>query len=139
MEHTEVVYGEMKRKLPNIAAYLVNLRATWDSVPRELRPRFTRLLMLVGFVAGEIRTANLGLLFSLSETSDDSDSSEVALTGARLNQLAEEIQAFADLFRDMEEAKQGTDDAVQKLPAGVPKVEIFEPDVTRANHQPPCG
>jgi site-specific DNA recombinase len=120
-------YEEIRQKLPRIAARLVDLRSTWRAVPTELRSRFKRLLMPVGFAADNIRTASLGLLFSLSEGYADSNSSLGCLTGARLNQLAEELQAFSDLFAKMDELKGGPGEAVQGLPARVTKVETFEP------------
>lgn len=52
----------------------------------------------------------------------------VALTGSRLNQLAEEIQGFADLFEKMDELKKESDDAVRTLPERVTSIATFETD-----------
>jgi site-specific DNA recombinase len=127
MQDDAATYEDIRQRLPAIAARLFDLRSTWRSFPTELRPRFKRLLMPVGFVADNIRTANLGLLFSLSRQSEDSNSSLVALTGARLNQLAKELQAFSDLFEKLDELKEGPHDAVRTLPERVTKVATFEP------------
>lgn len=91
--------------LEEITSPLSRLRDTWNSLQPRFRRRFNQLVLPVGFVTGESRTAELGLLFRLCSGFGEANSHEVPLRGERLNRLYQAIQAFADLFRSLEEGK----------------------------------
>jgi site-specific DNA recombinase len=96
---------EIRDALDEITKPLSALRETWQAMPAALRRRFNRLVVPTGFVTGETRTAELGLLFRLLGDLRGDNSPVVPLTGENLNRLYQAIQAFADLFREMEEEK----------------------------------
>jgi site-specific DNA recombinase len=91
--------------LEEITLPLHNLKRTWQTIPAGFQRRFNYLVVPVGFVVGQSRTAELGPLFSVLEQFDQANSHEVPLTGENLNRLYQAIQAFADLFRDIDEVK----------------------------------
>jgi len=91
--------------LETIMLPLRDLKRTWQNIPVGFQRRFNHLVVPVGFVIGQSRTAQLGPLFSFLERPDQANSHEVALTGENLNRLYQAIQAFADLFRDLDEQK----------------------------------
>jgi site-specific DNA recombinase len=91
--------------LTQILRPLTELRATWNAIPVGFQRRFNHMVVPVGFVIGESRTAELGLLFRALGESDRVNSHEVPLTGENLNRLVQAIQAFAELFGEMREMK----------------------------------
>jgi site-specific DNA recombinase len=91
--------------LLEIARPLSDLKSTWDSIPVGSQKRFKQLVLPAGFVVGGIRTAELGLLFRVCETFQGANSHLVPLTGESLNRLYQAIQAFAEVFRSVEEEK----------------------------------
>jgi site-specific DNA recombinase len=91
--------------LKEITRPLAELKVTWRSLPPGFQRRFNHLVLPVGFVIREYRTAELGPMFRFLGGTDDANSHEVAFTGESLNPLCEAIQAFADLFREVEEEK----------------------------------
>lgn len=97
---------EIRGALDEITKPLSALRETWQAMPTPFRRRFNRLVVPVGFVTGETRTAELGLLFRLLGDLGGDNSHVVPLTGEGLNRLYQAIQAFAELFREVEEEKQ---------------------------------
>ena len=96
---------EIRDALDEIAKPLSALRETWQGMPSPFRRRFNRLVVPVGFVTGETRTAELGLLFRLLGDLGRDNSHVVPLTGEKLNQLYQAIQAFAELFESIREMK----------------------------------
>lgn len=96
---------EIETDLHEIEGRLTQMKATWNSVPVGFHRRFNHMVLPVGFVVGESRTANLGPIFKAFEGYDGPNSHGVALTGERSNQLFQAIQAFAELFRDLGEQK----------------------------------
>jgi hypothetical protein len=97
-DQIQAAFGEVR--LP-----LSRLRATWNSIPVGFHRRFNHMVLPVGFVIGETRTAELGPIFRALVEPDRTISHEVALTGENLNRLYQAIQAFAELFRSVEEEK----------------------------------
>lgn len=96
---------EVRDALDEITKPLSVLRETWQTMPTPFRRRFNRLVVPAGFVTGETRTAELGLLFSLLDDLREDNSHVVAPTGENLNLIYQAIRAFADLFRDLKEEK----------------------------------
>jgi site-specific DNA recombinase len=95
----------VRRQLHTITAPLTNLPEIWDRFDLVSRQRFKRMLLPVGFVAGQIRTAEKALLFSLIHSSPNSNTMLVPSTDNFWNQLMHEIQAFSVLFRGNEQDK----------------------------------
>src|SRR5439155_8049357 len=96
---------QVREHLGEITEPLSRLRETWTALPGPFRRRFDRLVLPVGFVAGESRTAELGLLFRALGDLSQGDSNGVDLTGEKSNRLLQEIQEFTDLFNDYFEFK----------------------------------
>jgi DNA invertase Pin-like site-specific DNA recombinase len=78
---------------------LMNLSATWMDFPPPLKPRFQHLLLPQGFAVSRIGTAQMGRLFSTFRQSEHPDANEVALSGERWNQIAQDIKEFVHLLR----------------------------------------
>jgi site-specific DNA recombinase len=117
----------LKEKIAGITAPLTALPETWQALPLQLRPRFKQLVLPVGFVVGRIRTAQKGRLFCLNDDFGEGESHEVPLTSASSNQILQEIQAFADLFRSVQALKPAVGDQVQSISAKVTSPDAFEP------------
>lgn len=92
----------LRAELSEITMPLAKLPDTWQALQPPFRRRFERLVLPVGFVNGEIRTAELGLLFRAFGGLADGKTNEVALTGKFSNRIIEEIQAFAAVLRRSE-------------------------------------
>jgi site-specific DNA recombinase len=91
--------------LTEITQPLLELRATWSSIPPGFQRRFNHMVLPVGFVFGNSRTAELGPLFRSLGGLSGMNSHVVPLTGERLNQLGQAIKAFAELFGSIQEEK----------------------------------
>ena len=104
----------MREQLGVIAEPLAQLKETWHVLPDPFRRRFERLVLPVGFVNGQTRTAELGLLFRALGDLAEGNSNGVPLAGARSNQLLQEIQAFADIFGEYFGSKEGSGTAVRR-------------------------
>jgi site-specific DNA recombinase len=91
--------GRIREELDTITAPLANLTETWDRFDPASRDRFNRMLLPVGFIAGQTRTAERALLFSLLGRSEHEDTNAVPFAGDFLNRITQEIQAFAMIFR----------------------------------------
>ncbi len=120
-------HRDLRNKLAEIAAPLAALRETWSELPLQLRPRFKQLVLPMGFVAGRIRTAQKGRLFSLNDDLRDGNSVEVPPTVGSSNQIMKEIQAFADLFKSIRVLKSASRATVRTSTAEVTPEEIYEP------------
>jgi len=93
------------REIGEIKKPLSELMHTWQIMEPAIRPRFNRLLLPVGYVNGEIGTAERGLLFRSFGEISEPKTNGVPPKGEGLNRLIQEIQAFAELFRSVEEGK----------------------------------
>jgi len=92
---------QVRKDLEKILEPLTNLQATWQSLTPPLRRRFDHLILPTGFVAGNVRTADLGLLFSFFRASEHTNSPEVALKPLRSNQIVSEIHEFSEIICGM--------------------------------------
>jgi DNA invertase Pin-like site-specific DNA recombinase len=101
--NADAVLGNIDR----ICAPLTDLASTWGSLAVEFQRRFQLLALPTGYVFGSVGTAPKGRLFSLFASSNTSKSSLVPLTGLCWNQLADEIEAFASIFRETSEIGKG--------------------------------
>ncbi len=89
----------IEHDLCEIKAPLSNLNMASESLSPTLRQRFNRLVLPVGFVHGQIGTAETALLFRTFRGFSTTNSTGVPLTGENLNRVLQEISAFARLFR----------------------------------------
>jgi hypothetical protein len=89
---------QVQAELQGITRPLSELKRTWHSIPVGFQRRFNHMVLPVGFVVGESRTAELGGLFRTLGEYPGANSHEVALTGEGLNRITQEIRAFAELF-----------------------------------------
>jgi DNA invertase Pin-like site-specific DNA recombinase len=96
---------EIRSAVDEITKPLSALSETWKTLPTPFRRRFNRLVVPAGFVIGESRTAELGLLFRLLGQLGEENSHGVPPTGKSLNRIMEEIRAFAELFGSVREVK----------------------------------
>jgi len=104
----------VREQLGMIAEPLAQLKETWHVLRDPFRHRFERLVLPVGFVNGQTRTAELGLLFRALGDLADGNSNGVPLAGARSNRLLQEIQAFAAIFGEYFGSKEESERAVRK-------------------------
>ena len=86
-------------RMNEICEPLMHLGDTWLRIPPALKQRFQRMVLPAGFVMGEIGTAEMSCLFSVFRQPDDRESTVVAPAGQFLNQLCQDIQAFAEVLR----------------------------------------
>jgi site-specific DNA recombinase len=84
--------------IDRICAPLMDLSAAWERVPVENQRRFQLIALPTGYVFGRVGTAQRGRLFTLLATSGTSKSNWVPLTGLCWNQLANEVEMFANMF-----------------------------------------
>lgn len=101
--------SRVQQDLTTIMQPLHDLRGTWMQLKPPFRSRFNRLVLPGGFVRGRIRTADLGLVFSVIRSSECEVSSRVPLGCVRSNRsiegIAEEIEAFRDVLDGVESEK----------------------------------
>jgi site-specific DNA recombinase len=89
--------ARIRADLQQITKPLAALRATWGALEPRLRLRFDHLILPGGFSIGKIRTADLGLLFSVLRASVRMKSGEVHLACGSSNLLFLEIHEFAGI------------------------------------------
>jgi DNA invertase Pin-like site-specific DNA recombinase len=95
---------EVLRNIERVCAPLMDLGAAWESVPVEFQRRFQLLMLPGGYVFGRVGTAQRGRLLSFLEQFEHSKSTWVPPAGPSWNQLANEIEAFATIFREAPQA-----------------------------------
>jgi site-specific DNA recombinase len=97
--------AEIMDKLDDLKTPLTQLPKAWEKLkgPRSLR--FDRLVLPAGFIAGTIRTAQIGLLFRLSGGVTPGHPHAVPLDTTSSNQLMQEIMDFWGLLFGPEEEK----------------------------------
>jgi DNA invertase Pin-like site-specific DNA recombinase len=86
--------------LDTICAPLMRLADAWERVPINFQRRFQHITLPAGYVFGRVGTAPKGRLLSFIESSETTYTSGVPPIGESWNQLAEEIKAFAMIFRE---------------------------------------
>jgi DNA invertase Pin-like site-specific DNA recombinase len=96
---TEAKPESVLNDLDAICAPLMHLADAWLAVPITFQRRFQHLTLPAGYVFGRVGTADKGHLLSFLESSLPVDTNEVPPTSESWNQLAEEIKAFAMIFR----------------------------------------
>jgi site-specific DNA recombinase len=92
--------AQVRADLQQITEPLSALRATWKSLKPASRSRFDRLVLPGGFVSGNIRTADMGLLFSTFRASTTGVSSGVPLPCVRSNRIISEIHELREILCD---------------------------------------
>jgi hypothetical protein len=90
--------AQVRADLQQILEPLSALRATWKSLEPSPRSRFDRLILPGGFVIGNIRTADRGLLFSTFRASAPTNSGVVAFGCVPSNRLISEIHEFREII-----------------------------------------
>jgi DNA invertase Pin-like site-specific DNA recombinase len=90
--------NQVRVDVKEIVAPLSSLQNTWRSLHSPFRRRFERLILPGGFVIGNIRTADLGLLFSIFGASAPMKSGVVPFACTGLNPLISEISEFSRIL-----------------------------------------
>jgi hypothetical protein len=98
----------IRQDIEEVKKPLVELGETWHALSPPLQIRFKRMLLPVGFVVGQIRTAECALIFRAFGNLANAKTNGVHPTGEILNRIIQEIQAFAVLFRSIAEEKRTT-------------------------------
>ena len=93
----------IQQEIDQIKKPLSELEETWRILSPQLRRRFERAVLPVGFVNGQIRTAERALLFSTFADIDERKTTAVASVVKNWNQIWREIQQFAGIIRDSRE------------------------------------
>lgn len=94
---------EIQGNLEEIKMPFSQLKATWEMFSPALQRRFNRVALPVGFVHGEIGTAETALLFRAFRGFATANSTGVPPAGENLNRLMQEISAFAGILRGLSE------------------------------------
>ena len=92
--------------LDTICAPLMHLDEAWENVPTDFKRRFQQIAIPAGYIYGRVGTAQKGRLLSFIESPDAANTNGVPLMGQSWNQLAEEIKAFAAIFREVMQSRQ---------------------------------
>ncbi len=93
-----VSVAAIREHMEKVIGPLGDLASTWDRLTAAEKQRFHQRVLPVGFVTGQIGTAELGLLFRFFRQSEPPISHGVPPTVESWNQLLQEIKAFASLF-----------------------------------------
>jgi DNA invertase Pin-like site-specific DNA recombinase len=86
--------------LKSVSEQLHDLPGTWNALSPALQRRFQRAVLPAGFVAGQIRTADMSCLFSLFQGSKASESHLVPPTGQFWNQIARDIHVLSLILQE---------------------------------------
>lgn len=105
--------NEIRNNLDKIKEPLANLRTTWEAFSPGLQRRFNQLALPVGFVHGQIGTADTALIFRTFGGFARPNSSGVPPVVRNLNQIMQEIMGFAELFRNYHAAQKASAGTVQ--------------------------
>ena len=98
-ETARVNVAAIRDNLDEISKPLTHLPETWQALPILFQRRFHRLVLPVGFVYGESRTAELGLLFMAIGNLVGRNTNGVPPSSKSWNQIMQEIIEFAGLLR----------------------------------------
>ena len=82
-----------------IAHSFEDMHRTWTQFPLDTRRGFEQMMFPSGYILGRIRTAELGLVFSVFGRFQGGLSNEVRPTVTDLNRLVEEFHAYLKLIR----------------------------------------
>ena len=94
---------EIRQQLNEITSPLKDILRTWSDLTVFRRHRFQRLIFPVGFVTGNIQTAELGLIFRTLGGLSRGESNGVPPTFDSWNQIIAEIQGFWKVIKDIPE------------------------------------
>ncbi|MCE5311427.1 MAG: recombinase family protein [Acidobacteriales bacterium] len=119
--------ADIRSRLQEIAVPLHALLDTWNSLSPSIRSRFQRLIFPVGFTAGNIRTAQLGLLFNTLGDFARDESTLVPFTSNSWNQLYQEIQDFARVMKGEDDSKETPKKRVRRRSRKCTPVDELEP------------
>jgi DNA invertase Pin-like site-specific DNA recombinase len=106
--------AQVEADIQKLLEPLANLRRTWATLAPHLRTRFNRLMLPAGFLIGNVRTADRGLVFSTFLTCLAPDSGKVPFTFVQLNPLLSEITEFSRILSSTGSKFEGADRAVQR-------------------------
>jgi site-specific DNA recombinase len=110
--HAMPTAHELSSLLHEITAPLVRLRESWETLAPGLRQRFQRLVFPVGFIRGQVGTAQTARIFNVLSSSEEEDSLGVPLTSEGWNQIVAEIHEFHKVLRAENLAPVDPDDRV---------------------------
>ncbi len=116
-ESVRVNATEIREHLEEITEPLIHLPETWDMLPSSFQRRFHRLVLPVGFVYGESRTAELGLIFRAFGDLATAKTTGVPLGSKCWNQIMQEIAEFAGLLKGVDAGTEHPDEAVPNYSA----------------------
>lgn len=92
-------------ELDDIVEPLAALKKTWHKIQPPFRRRFERIILPGGYLIENIRTADLGLLFSSFRGLETTNSSGVPPACLPLNHFLEEIRGFSEVMNGVEMPK----------------------------------
>ena len=99
-EDNQANLEDVLNEIDAICEPLTALGSAWENIAIDLQRRFQQIMLPAGYVIGRIGTAQKGRLFTFLDDFNTPKSSLVPPVGLSWNQLAEEIQAFAAIFRE---------------------------------------
>jgi site-specific DNA recombinase len=132
-----IATARVRQKLTEIAEPLSDLVLTWTDLTVPSRVRFERLIFPVGFIAGKIRTAELGLIFSTKRGILSEENHGVAPTVSDSNQLCEEINEFWRILKGLEDEKEEHSKRVRRKSQNVTRRAWFESTAKRKDDTRP--
>jgi DNA invertase Pin-like site-specific DNA recombinase len=88
------------RDLDLVGDRLFNLADAWKHVATRFQRRFQQIVIPGGYIFGRVGTAQKGCLLSFIESPLPVDTNGVPSTWESWNQLMEEIQSFAGIFKE---------------------------------------
>lgn len=94
--------SNIREKVDGLVLPLQRLLSFWKELSGPVRRRFEHIVLPVGFVAGRIRTAEMGLLFKVLGDLDGGKTNGVAPIRKSWNQLLAEITEFSDIIRQVQ-------------------------------------
>lgn len=103
--------AEIDSDFEEITTPLLKLPDTWNGLPLQRQQRFQQVLLPVGYICGQIGTADMGRLFSTFSRPEGLSATAVASSSTFWNQLIDEIYVLSRLFEDED------DDSVKILAA----------------------
>ena len=106
----------VRRDLDEVKKPLGELGETWQILPPPLQRRFERSVLPVGFVNGQIRTAERAPLFRVFCELGRTNTNLVPPAGELWNQIWREIQDFTGLIRQHHEATKASQEAIRRIP-----------------------
>lgn len=104
--------SNIRENVDRLVFPLQRLPSFWKELSGPVRRRFEHIVLPVGFVAGRIRTAEMGLLFRALGDLDVQNANGVAPISKSWNQLWAEITEFSDIVRQMNDVATESEEMV---------------------------